>query len=88
MAWMVYLLECADGSYYCGICTDLERRVAEHNGTLPGGARYTRARRPVRLLAAAPCADRAEASRAEWRIKRLQKKQKLAHIEQLAQGTP
>ena len=63
MDWKVYLLECADGSYYCGICTDMERRLAEHNGDLPGGARYTRTRRPVRVLAWAPCADRSEASR-------------------------
>ncbi len=84
MDWMVYLLECADGSYYCGICTDLQRRIAEHNGELPGGARYTRARRPVRLLAAAGCADRAAASRAEYRIKRLKKGQKLAYLEALA----
>ncbi len=84
MDWMVYLLECADSSYYCGICTNLERRIAEHNGELPGGARYTRARRPVRLLGAAACADRAEASRAEYRIKRLKKGQKLAYLSALA----
>ena len=46
--WFVYILECADGSLYTGITTDLERRVSEHNeGKL--GARYTRARRPVKL---------------------------------------
>ena len=43
--WWVYIVECADGTFYTGITTDLERRVAEHNeGT---GARYTRSRRPV-----------------------------------------
>ncbi len=88
MDWKVYLLECADGSYYCGICTDMERRLAEHNGDLPGGARYTRTRRPVRVLAWAPCADRSEASRAEWRIKRLKKRQKQAYVELLAKDSP
>ncbi|MBO6002520.1 MAG: GIY-YIG nuclease family protein, partial [Mailhella sp.] len=48
-AWCVYLVRCADGSPYCGITTDLARRIAMHNGDLPGGAKYTRPRRPVRL---------------------------------------
>ncbi|MEG6502462.1 GIY-YIG nuclease family protein, partial [Desulfovibrio sp. 1214_IL3152] len=40
--WLVYLLECADGTLYCGITRDMERRLAQHNGALAGGARYTR----------------------------------------------
>ncbi|MBF0515457.1 MAG: GIY-YIG nuclease family protein, partial [Desulfovibrionaceae bacterium] len=40
--WQVYLLECADGTLYCGVTTDLVRRLAEHNGEAAGGARYTR----------------------------------------------
>jgi putative endonuclease len=47
MAW-VYILACADGSYYVGSTRDLERRVWEHHEGL--GAQYTRHRRPVRLL--------------------------------------
>ena len=47
MAW-VYILECADGSYYVGSTTDLERRVSEHQ--LGEGAAYTKRRRPVRLV--------------------------------------
>ena len=47
MAW-VYILECADGTYYVGSTTDLERRVSQHQ--LGEGAAYTRLRRPVRLL--------------------------------------
>lgn len=46
MAW-TYILECADGTYYVGSTTDLERRLGEHNEGL--GAAYTRHRRPVRL---------------------------------------
>ncbi|MEG6593009.1 GIY-YIG nuclease family protein, partial [Desulfovibrio sp. 1188_IL3213] len=42
--WLVYLLECADGTLYCGITRDMERRLAQHNGALAGGARYTRGR--------------------------------------------
>lgn len=67
--WYVYLLECRDGTFYCGITCDLERRVAQHNGLVPGGARYTRGRRPVRLTASLPCADRATALRLERVLK-------------------
>ncbi|MEW6253246.1 MAG: GIY-YIG nuclease family protein, partial [Planctomycetota bacterium] len=45
MAWWVYLVRCADGTLYTGITTDVERRLAEHNGAAGGGARYTRSRR-------------------------------------------
>lgn len=79
-AWQVYLLECADGTYYCGITTDIERRLAEHNGERPGGARCTRARRPVRLLLAASCADRSAALRLENTIKALPRTRKVAAL--------
>jgi len=82
--WQVYLLECADGTLYCGVTTDLSRRLAEHNGEVPGGARYTRARRPVRLAASLAVADRAEAAALEWRIKKLPRPRKLAALAALA----
>ncbi len=47
MAWM-YILECADGSYYVGSTTDLERRLLEHEEG--EGAKYTKRRRPVTLV--------------------------------------
>ena len=47
MAWM-YILECADGSYYVGSTNDLERRLLEHQEGR--GARYTTKRLPVRLV--------------------------------------
>jgi putative endonuclease len=70
MEWFVYLLRCADGSLYCGVCTDLARRVEEHNSS-PRGARYTRARRPVALVWQCGFPTRSEACREEARIKRL-----------------
>ncbi len=79
-AWYVYLLECADGTLYCGVTTDLERRLAEHNGSAPGGARYTRARRPVCLAASAVFPDRSAACSAEARIKRLPRGRKKAAL--------
>lgn len=67
--WFVYLLECADGSLYTGITVDLESRFTAH---LQGrGARYTRAHRPLRVLAAEAHPDRSSASKAEYRIKQL-----------------
>ncbi|MFW5734689.1 MAG: GIY-YIG nuclease family protein [Oceanidesulfovibrio sp.] len=78
--WIVYLLECADGTLYCGVTTNMERRLAEHNGEAPGGARYTRARRPVRVAACAACPDRSAACKLEAQIKRLPRTEKLSHL--------
>ena len=72
--WILYLLECTDGSLYAGITTDLERRFVEHQAGK--GARYTRSHPPLRVLATARFADRSSASRAEAQLKRLRKEQK------------
>lgn len=67
--WYVYLIECRDGSLYTGIAVDVALRYAQHvAGT---GAKYTRSHPPLRLLGYRPYPDRAEASRAEYRIKQL-----------------
>lgn len=79
MAWFVYVLECSDGTLYTGITTDVARRVEEHNGS-PKGARYTRARRPVLLVATWTHPDRKAASRAEAQFKRLGRAEKLARV--------
>ena len=68
-AWFVYLLECRNGRLYTGITTDLAARYRLH--CLGKGAMFTRINRPARMLAATPCADRAEASRMEYATKRL-----------------
>jgi putative endonuclease len=47
MAWM-YILECADGSYYVGSTNSLERRITEHQQGL--GAKYTSGRLPIKLV--------------------------------------
>lgn len=69
MGWYVYLLECQDGSLYTGIAVDVEARFRAHQSGK--GARYTRSHPPRRLLASIACADRSEASKAEYRIKQL-----------------
>lgn len=68
-AWYVYIIECADGCLYTGITVDLAARFEAHRSGR--GARYMRLHPPRRLLAAEPCADRAAASRTEYRLKRL-----------------
>ncbi|MBO4335150.1 MAG: GIY-YIG nuclease family protein [Desulfovibrio sp.] len=78
LTWYVYLLSCADQSLYCGITTDLARRLAQHNGELPGGARYTRGRRPCRLLAFAQKPCKSLALSLEYKIKHCPKAQKAA----------
>ena len=77
--WHVYLLECKDGTFYCGISLDVERRLKEHN-TSPKGAKYTRARRPVKLVWHKNVKDRSIASKEELRIKKLSRQQKLTLI--------
>jgi len=78
--WLMYVVECADGSYYTGITTDITRRLHEHNHT-KRGAKYTRARRPVGLIYCERYSDRSEASKAEAAFKKLTRKQKEAYID-------
>jgi putative endonuclease len=73
-AFYCYILECADGSYYTGWTTDPERRVKEHNSGR--GARYTRARRPVRMVYLEELPDRSAAMKRELAIKRLGRDEK------------
>lgn len=78
--YSLYILRCADATLYTGITTDLDRRLAEHNGR-PNGAKYTRARRPVILAYARRFRSRSAAAREEARIKRLTRAEKLALID-------
>lgn len=68
--WHVYLVLCSDSSLYCGVATDVARRVAEHNGS-KRGARYTRSRRPVELAYCEEAASRSAACKREAEIKRM-----------------
>ncbi|MEG6501680.1 MULTISPECIES: GIY-YIG nuclease family protein [unclassified Desulfovibrio] len=77
----MYLLKCADSTYYCGVAKHLERRLAEHNGLRAGGARYTRSRRPVKLLGFTECPDKASAYRLEYAIKAAPREKKLGILQ-------
>ena len=74
--WYVYVVACFDDSLYCGITTDVNRRIKQHNGDISGGSKYTRSRRPVKLVWSVDVADRSEASKVEYKIKRLSKLKK------------
>ena len=74
--YFVYLLLCADRTLYAGICTDLERRVKEHNSP-SRGAKYTKARQPVQLVYYEEHRDRSSALKREYAIKQLSRQEKL-----------
>ncbi len=77
--WLLYVLQCADGTLYTGITNDLERRLAGHNaGT---ASRYTRSRLPVRLLYTEGCRNRSSALQKEYAFKQLTRGEKQLYIE-------
>ena len=80
--YYVYIVECADGTFYTGITTDVERRLLEHNYSFKS-AKYTRSRRPVALVYSRLVGTRSEASKEEYRIKKLSRseKQKIISIQ-------
>jgi putative endonuclease len=77
-SYFTYLLECADGTYYCGWTDNPARRLEAHNSG--SGSRYTRSRRPVRLVYLECFSSRNEAMRREAGIKKLTRQQKEALI--------
>ena len=78
--WYVYVLLCADGTYYTGVTTNTKRRLHEHNNT-KRGAKYTKARRPVSLVFSMRFNDRSAAQKAEYAFKRYSHAQKKQIIE-------
>jgi len=69
--WLVYILECSDGTYYTGITNDLTRRVEKHNSGK--GAKYTRGRGPVVVVYSNVTTCKSEALKEEYKIKKLSK---------------
>lgn len=89
MSYFVYILECADGSYYVGITNDLDKRLKAHNQTSVG-AKYTRSRRPVKLVFQEEYATKSEALKREAEIKNWKRtdKQSLVHNNPTIQVRP
>jgi putative endonuclease len=77
----VYILRCADKTLYTGYARDLKKRVSEHNGkSKTEGAKYTRSRRPVKLVYQEEFSSRSDAQQREYAIKQLSRPQKLQLI--------
>jgi len=75
--WFVYILRCGDGSFYVGITNNLKERFEEHNSG--EGAKYTRGRRPVKLVYKEDHINKSEARKREIELKgwRREKKERL-----------
>ncbi len=77
-AWQVYIVQCHDGTLYTGITNNVARRLREHNaGT---ASKYTRGRRPVKLLAIWHCAGKPDALKMEYKLKALSRQDKLKAV--------
>lgn len=77
-SYYTYIIECADGTFYVGYTTNLEQRIKKHNGTLKGGAKYTRGRAPVWLRHYEQYETKQLAMKREYELKQMTHKQKEA----------
>jgi putative endonuclease len=76
--WLVYMLECGDGTLYTGISNNVAARIEAHR--LGRGAKYTRGRQPLKLVCTIASRNKSAALKKEYAIKGLSKDQKLALI--------
>ena len=76
--WLVYLLECADNSYYCGVTNDLNKRLTDHNSGK--GAKYTRSRLPVKVLAERNGLSKSQAFKLEHLVKKKARDKKITFL--------
>ena len=74
--WLIYILECGDGSLYCGITNNIEKRLKQHKGEIIGGAKYTRSHWPCKLVYKEKSANRSKALQREAIIKKMSKVEK------------
>lgn len=79
-AWHVYVVRTRDGSLYTGITTDVARRLAEHRSARGRGARFLRGRGPLEVVYRRRIGARGLALRAESRLKRRSRADKLAIV--------
>ena len=83
--WLIYILECRDGSLYCGITNNIEKRLKQHSGEIKGGAKYTRSHQPCKLVYKEESASRSEALQREVIIKKMSKVKKQTLINSFKQ---
>lgn len=77
--WKLYLLECRDGSLYAGITNNVAARFEAHRQGR--GAKYTRSHPPTRIVALKSYPNRSEASKAEYAVKQLPRRRKIAFFQ-------
>ena len=87
--WYTYIIKCKDETFYTGVTTNLKRRIEEHNDSVLG-AKYTKGRRPVKLVYSTRRKNKSLAQKEECRIKRLPRAEKLKiiHPSSRVLGTP
>lgn len=73
--WFVYLLECQDGSYYCGVTNDVDKRMDTHASGK--GSKYVYRKGFKKILKVRPCKNKSEACKFEYKIKQLPRSEKL-----------
>jgi len=83
--WYTYMVRCRDRSLYTGIAKDIDRRLTEHNSA-KNGARYTRTRRPVRLVFLERFSSRAAAAKREHQLKNLSRAEKQKLVQDRSQA--
>jgi putative endonuclease len=73
--YFVYIVECSDGTLYTGYTNDVQKRVATHNKGK--GAKYTRARMPVKLVYSKEYESKSSAMKREYQLKHLRRRDKI-----------
>jgi len=76
--WSVYIVKCADDTYYTGISNDVNRRVANHNAGK--GAKYTKTRGPVELITQVDGFTKSAAMKLEYKVKKQPRKNKISFL--------
>lgn len=84
--YYVYILRCEDNTLYTGITTDVARRFAEHREDKVKGAKYTKAHKPKEIAAAWEVGTKSDASKLEYRIKKLEKAEKEKLISEFSEN--
>ena len=74
--WYVYMVRCSDGTLYTGVTNDLQKRIEAHNSG-KDGARYTRSRRPVKLVYSEEAGTKSAAAKLEYKIKKMTREKKM-----------
>jgi putative endonuclease len=83
----IYILTCHDGTYYIGRTNNITKRLRAHNGEIAGGAKYTKPRRPVRVVYVEEHQTLSDALKREYALKQLTRPQKEALIKKVQAGT-